>query len=116
MRRSRICWPTSAPSATRSRSRWRARLRLAANKRGYSMRYFALLFALALSCADLRAGELKAGAFAQDVTPEKFPVSVNGGFSDRKATSANDPLHARCLVLDDGKTKLALVVVDSCML
>jgi neutral ceramidase len=59
---------------------------------------------------------LRAGAFAQDVTPEKFPVSVNGGFADRKAMSAHDPLHARCLVLDDGQTKLALVVVDSCMI
>ncbi len=58
----------------------------------------------------------RAGAFAQDVTPEKFPISVNGGMSDRKATGANDPLHARCLVLDDGKTKLAIVVVDSCMI
>jgi hypothetical protein len=46
----------------------------------------------------------------------KFPVSVNGGFADRKATSANDPLHARCLVLDDGTTKVAIVVVDSCMI
>ena len=44
-------------------------------------------------------------------------MSVNGGgFADRKATSANDPLHARCLVLDDGTTKLAIVVVDSCMI
>jgi neutral ceramidase len=59
---------------------------------------------------------LRAGAFAQDVTPEKFPVSVNGGLSDRKATATNDPLHARCLVLDDGTTKVALVVVDSCMI
>jgi len=59
---------------------------------------------------------LRAGAYAQDVTPEKFPITVNGGFSDRQAKSANDPLHARCLVLDDGKTKLAIVVVDSCMI
>jgi hypothetical protein len=59
---------------------------------------------------------LRAGAFAQDVTPETFPVSVNGGFGDRKAAAAHDPLHARCLVLDDGTTKLALVVVDSCMI
>jgi neutral ceramidase len=59
---------------------------------------------------------LRAGAYAQDVTPEKFPVSVNGGFSDVQATAANDPLHARCLVMDDGKTKIALVVVDSCMI
>jgi hypothetical protein len=50
-----------------------------------------------------------------DITPEAFPISVNGGMSDRQATRANDPLHARCLVLDDGKTKLAVVVVDSCM-
>jgi hypothetical protein len=79
------------------------------------MRYLSLLLLLLLPSL-LRAGDLKAGAYAQDVTPEKFPVSVNGGFNDRKATSANDPLHARCLVLDDGTTKLALVVVDSCMI
>ena len=80
------------------------------------MRRFLLLLTLVLSGADLRAGELKAGAFAIDVTPEKFPVSVNGGFSDRKVWAVNDPLHARCLVLDDGTTKLAIVVVDSCMI
>jgi hypothetical protein len=50
------------------------------------------------------------------VTPEKFPISVNGNLADKKATAAHDPLHARCLVLDDGATKLALVVVDSCMI
>ena len=44
----------------------------------------------------------KAGAFAQDITPKKFPVSVNGGMQDRQAKGAHDPLHARCLVLDDG--------------
>ncbi len=59
---------------------------------------------------------LRAGAYAMDVTPLTFPVSVNGGMSDRQATKATDRLHARCLVLDDGKTKLAIVVVDSCML
>ena len=59
---------------------------------------------------------LRAGAFAQDITPIKFPISVNGNMADKKATSAHDPLHARCLVLDDGKTKIALVVVDSCMI
>jgi hypothetical protein len=73
-------------------------------------------FALFLFAAPGFAAELKAGAFAQDVTPEKFPISVNGNFADKKATAANDPLHARCLVLDDGTTKLALVVVDSCMI
>jgi hypothetical protein len=62
------------------------------------------------------AADLRAGAFAQDITPTKFPISVNGNFADKKATAAHDPLHARCLVLDDGKTKLALVVVDSCLI
>jgi hypothetical protein len=58
----------------------------------------------------------RAGAFAQDVTPEKFPVSVNGGMQDRLAKGSHDRLHARCLVLDDGTTRVALVVVDSCMI
>jgi putative heme-binding domain-containing protein len=68
------------------------------------------------AAAPQSASQFRAGAFAADVTPQKFPVSVNGGMSDRQATSAHDPLHARCLVLDDGKTRVALVVVDSCMI
>ncbi|MBL8797075.1 MAG: neutral/alkaline non-lysosomal ceramidase N-terminal domain-containing protein [Planctomycetia bacterium] len=58
----------------------------------------------------------RAGAFAQDITPTKFPISVNGGMQDRQAMAAHDRLHARCLVLDDGKAQLALVVCDSCMI
>src|SRR5262245_18118670 len=88
------------------------------------MRRHGLLAALVL-CSAL-AGALthaqepnrvfRAGAFAQDITPRKFPVSVNGGMTDRQATSASDPLHARCLVLDDGVNKLAFAVCDSCMI
>ena len=54
----------------------------------------------------------RAGAFAADVTPQQFPLNMPGGFSANKAEGANDPLHARALVLDDGETSLALVVVD----
>lgn len=81
--------------------------------------FFTLLLALGFvlpATAQSPKPVLRAGAYAQDVTPQKFPISVNGGMSDRKATSAHDPLHARCLVVDDGKTKVALVVVDSCMI
>lgn len=78
-------------------------------------RLVATLVLLVLTAAS-QAGDLKAGAFAQDVTPTKFPISVNGNMSDGQAKGANDPLHARCLVLDDGATKLAIVVVDSCMI
>jgi hypothetical protein len=80
------------------------------------MRFLAALAFATLAAAPGFSAELKAGAFAQDVTPERFPISVNGNFADKKATAAHDPLHARCLVLDDGATKLALVVVDSCMI
>ena len=41
---------------------------------------------------------------------------INGGMAERTADKLTDPLHARCLVLDDGSTKAALVVVDSCMM
>ena len=51
-----------------------------------------------------------------DITPPKLPISVNGGMQDRQATAVHDRLHARCLVLDDGSTKLAIVVCDSCMI
>jgi hypothetical protein len=57
-----------------------------------------------------------AGAFAQDITPERFPIVVNGGFQPHYAEKAHDKLHARSLVLDDGQTRLAIVVVDSCVL
>jgi hypothetical protein len=79
------------------------------------LRLFLPVLALALLAASA-AADLKAGAFAQDVAPEKFPISVNGNMADGQARGVNDPIHARCLVLDDGRTKLAFVVVDSCMI
>ena len=57
----------------------------------------------------------RAGAAASNITPP-LGVSLNGGMNDRAATHVHDELHARCLVLDDGATKLAIVVCDSCML
>lgn len=57
---------------------------------------------------------LKAGAFAADITPEAFPIDVNGNMTTMVAKTAADPLHARCLVLDDGSTSVAIVIVDSC--
>lgn len=75
-----------------------------------------LLLASSLAHAQDAAKTFRAGAYAQDITPEKFPISVNGGMADRQATGASDRLHARCLVLDDGTTRLAIVVCDSCMI
>ncbi len=58
-------------------------------------------------------GGLRAGAASVDVTPVKFPVLVSGGFLSRSNSKVNDRLFARCLVLDDGATRLALMVVDT---
>ena len=57
----------------------------------------------------------RAGAFAIDISPLEFPVIINGGMTERTADKINDRLHARCLVLDDGTTQVAMTVVDSCM-
>lgn len=51
-----------------------------------------------------------------DVTPLTFPISMNGNMQDAPAKKAADPLHARCLVLDDGETRVAFVVVDNCVI
>jgi neutral ceramidase len=85
------------------------------------LRFLASTLVLPLVLAGLPAAEnekksFRAGAHAMDITPRKFPVSVNGGMTDRQATRAHDPLHARCLVLDDGRMRIAIVVCDSCMI
>jgi hypothetical protein len=67
-----------------------------------------------LGAADDKCKVFRAGAFAMDITPTRLPISVNGGMQDRQATAVHDRLHARCLVLDDGTTRLAMVVCDSC--
>lgn len=62
------------------------------------------------------ADGLRAGAAGVDITPDRLPVIANCMFNERTANVVNDRLHARGLVLDDGKTKLAVVIVDSCMM
>ena len=58
----------------------------------------------------------KAGAAVVDISPTNFPVIVNGGFLEALAKTKVDDLYVLALVLDDGKTQIALVVVDSCMM
>jgi len=78
----------------------------------------AAVFLLAFACAQAIAETktFRAGAFAMDITPFEFPVIINGGFVQQTADKVATPLHARCLVLDDGASQIAIVVVDSCML
>jgi len=71
----------------------------------------------ALSCA-LSAAEtpavFRAGAAMLDITPS-LGVSIVGNLHDQKARYIHDPLHARCLALDDGEAKLVFVLVDNCL-
>jgi neutral ceramidase len=53
----------------------------------------------------------RAGAATSNITPDlSGPPMTDGERS--LSTHIHDELHARCLVLDDGKTRLALVVCD----
>ncbi len=58
----------------------------------------------------------QAGAVVMDITPEKFPVESAGSMGPRSSSVAHDPLNARCLVLDDGETQIAIAVCDHCMI
>ena len=78
----------------------------------------ALLTALMASFFGLTASAqngppLQAGAAAIDISPKEFPLNMPGGFSGNAAEGVHDPLHARALVLADGTTTLAMVVVDN---
>ncbi len=54
---------------------------------------------------------LRAGAATSNITPPLGTLR-SGSFAPYPTTHVNDELHARCLVLNDGKTTLALVTVD----
>ena len=62
------------------------------------------------------SAELRAGAAVIDVTPVSLPVKVNGSLAIRKVGLLKTLLSARAIVLDDGTERLAIVVVDSCMM
>ena len=78
-----------------------------------------LLFAICIFISTAHAADparvFKAGAATSNITPD-LGSSMNGGFQDRLAAFIHDELHARCLAFDDGKTKLVLVVADSCVI
>jgi neutral ceramidase len=63
------------------------------------------------SAGTLAAQEFRAGAATSNITPA-LGGDIIGGFAPIGSTHIHDELHARCLVLDDGKTRLALVVCD----
>ncbi|WP_435005531.1 LamG-like jellyroll fold domain-containing protein [Tundrisphaera lichenicola] len=91
--------------------------------RGLSGMIFAALLGLMMSllpggeATGREAGQVfRGGAAIVDISPTKLPAIVNGGFLEARAEMVRDPLKVRALVLDDGSSRIAIVVVDSCML
>ena len=74
------------------------------------------LIQLAVFLPSPALAEFRVGAAVVDVTPLSFPVRVNGGMLSRNATKINTRVNARAIVLDDGRERLGIVVVDSCMM
>ena len=86
----------------------------------------ALITVIALTCAspgsaqsratsDSSAAEtrvLRAGAATSNITPP-LGAPIVGGWEPVPATHVHDELQARCLVLDDGNTRLVFVVCDN---
>jgi hypothetical protein len=58
------------------------------------------------------AQTFRAGAATSNITPP-LGAGIVGGWGAPPATHIHDELHVRCLVLDDGSSKLVFAVVDS---
>ncbi len=91
-------------------------------KRSFQISLFFLTFlftaCLALyaqTASDTRASQVfRAGASISNITP-KIGTSINGNMQDVMIREIHDETHARSIVLDDGQTRLAIVVSDLCM-
>jgi neutral ceramidase len=72
----------------------------------------ALTSGLKTAVAQAQPGQFRAGAATSNITPF-LGAPIVGGWDSPPATQIHDELHARCLVLDDGRTRVAIVVCDS---
>ncbi|MSU73177.1 MAG: hypothetical protein EXS43_12695 [Opitutus sp.] len=80
------------------------------------LRPLVAVLCLATTACAAQTPTFRAGAFAQDVTPTKFPAPINGSMKGAFASTVTDPMHARSLALSDGKTEIILCVVDACLI
>lgn len=75
-------------------------------------RWLSAFVLISIAATSTSAAEtFQAGAATSNITPE-VGQEIIGGFVPYPSKHVHDELHARCLVLDDGKTKLAFVVCD----
>lgn len=71
---------------------------------------------LSSGAIDTAHAELRVGAAKVDVTPDQLPVLVNGNMTSHSADKIKTRVNARAIVLDDGSQRVAIMVVDSCMM
>src|ERR1041384_2959614 len=79
-------------------------------------RLFTLVAVLVLgrhfsAAADAKPKAFRAGAATSNITPF-IGGEIVGGFHPVPSTHIHDEVHARCLALDNGETRLAFVTVD----
>jgi len=70
-----------------------------------------LSFAGQMNAAD-KPKTFRAGAATSNITPP-LGGGIVGNWRSPAATHVHDELHTRCLVLDDGSTRIGFVIVDS---
>lgn len=83
-----------------------------------SLSVLRLMLALCLCCAAASRGAadgLRAGAARTCITPA-LGTRINGGLESAVARNIHDDLFAKALVLESGSNRLALVLVDTCLL
>lgn len=81
---------------------------------GYLALSLVLLLAPSWLASPAQAADFRAGAFAQPISPTRFPAPVNGSMKGAFAADVHDPMQARCLALHDGKMELVFCIVDAC--
>ena len=84
---------------------------------GFDRRMWGMVLGVAiasiLAAPGRAAAELRAGAASVKITPSLSRTVFIGGYEqNRIAESVHDDLWARALVLDDGQTRMAIVVCD----
>jgi neutral ceramidase len=84
---------------------------------GWPLIVLAALMLVWTAAGPIRAAEnLRAGAFAQNISPTTFPAPVNGSMKGNFATKITDPMHARAVAISDGRHEIILCVVDACLI
>lgn len=69
---------------------------------------------LAAAPAQVAGGKLRAGAATANITP-LLGCSLAGNMTDRIAREVHDELHVRAIALDNGRARIAIAQVDSCV-